>query len=101
MTEPTDLDRIETQEWLYSLRYVLEERGPERAAALLECDDDADALAQSILRALEALGPTHISYLGDHTRPGRGHPTPQRRLRTPARRQPLQHPQLAGFANRL
>jgi hypothetical protein len=72
----------------------------ERAAAPLECDGDAEALAQSILRALEALGPTHISCLGDHTRRGRGHPTPQRRPRTRARRKPLQHPQLTGFANR-
>ena len=35
----------------------------ERAAALLECDDDAEALAEAILRALEALGPAYLSYV--------------------------------------
>jgi len=35
----------------------------ERAAALLECDDDAEALAEAILRALEALGPAYLSYI--------------------------------------
>ncbi len=35
----------------------------ERAAALLECDDDAEALAEAILRVLEALGPAYLSYV--------------------------------------
>ena len=32
---PEEIDRFETREWLDSLRYVLETRGPERAAELM------------------------------------------------------------------
>ncbi len=34
--KPTDINEIETKEWLYSLDYVLEHGGPERVKELLQ-----------------------------------------------------------------
>ena len=35
-TAPPDIDPVETAEWLESLEYILESRGPERAAFLIQ-----------------------------------------------------------------
>ncbi len=78
---PEDVDPVETQEWLDSLQYVLEARGPERTAFLLSALADKARLAGLNL-PLESTTPYINTIPADHQPPYPGNREIERRIKS-------------------
>jgi pyruvate dehydrogenase E1 component len=78
---PEDIDPVETQEWLDSLQFVLETRGPERTAFLLSALTDKARLAGLDL-PLESTTPYINTIPADQQPPYPGNREIERRIKS-------------------